>query len=644
MKIKLLCFFVLLAIVHSANAQTLFTYGTHAVSKDEFLRAYNKNPDTAGNREEKLMQYFDLYVNFRLKLQAAYDEKADKDESIKMETENFKNQLTENFINKQADINHLMHEAFLRSQKDILVKQVFVKFSQGNDTETAYAEILNAYNDLKAGKNFEDISVQYSNDSAVRNVRGNIGYITVFTLPYSIENIIYNLEPGSSSTIYKSGSGYHIFKNAGERPALGRKKIEQLLFPTPPFYTNEQVKEVAHTADSVYNLLQTGTLFESLLPTYGYNYNEFPEANVMEIKVGDYSEDFEKEVFSLKIAGDISKPFKTGYGYNIVKLNENLPVSNDENDINLATWLQSQIQSDGRLDAMKSRLVENWLSVTGFKENAYNRADLWSYTDSAMENTSSLPVLYKGIKPETVLFQFTKKKYTVRDWIGYLGSTESSADAGEQHDYSKQMHDYIRIACNSYYKEHIEDFNPDAAEQLKEFSDANMIFYVMDKYVWSKATDDSAGLKKYYDGHKASYQWTKSVSALVVTAPDKATADLVSSRIKDDPSAWRFITGAYNKVYADSNRYEIDQLPVKQQVPLQKGFQTSPEINDAGDSYTFIYVMQAYPETAQKSFEEAKGAVINDYQQELEQGWITGLKKLYPVKIDEAVLKRCMSN
>jgi len=166
----------------------------------------------------------------------------------------------------------------------------------------------------------------------------------------------------------------------------------------------------------------------------------------------------------------------------------------------------------------------------------------------------------------------------------------------------------------------------------------------MDKHVWSKATDDSAGLKKYYDAHKTSYQWTKSVSALVVTAPDKPTADLVSSRIKDDPAAWRFLTGAYNKVYADSNRYEIDQLPVKQQVQLQKGFQTSPEANDAGDSYTFIYVIQGYPQSEQKSFEEAKGAVINDYQQELEQNWIAGLKKLYPVKIDQAVLKRCIEN
>ena len=520
-----------------------------------------------------------------------------------------------------------MHEAFLRSQKDILVKQVFVKFSTDNDTTEAH-EILKAYNELKAGKNFEDISLQYSNDSVVKNVKGNIGYVTVFTLPYTIENIIYSLGPGSFSAIYKSKSGYHIFKNAGERPALGRKKIEQLIFSTPPFYTNDQVNAAAKTADSVYKLLQNGTSFDSLLSSYGYNYNEFPEGNVTEVKVGDYSEDFEKEVFSLKIAGDISKPFKTGYGYNIIKLIENLPVSNDENDINLATWLQSQIQSDGRLDAMKNKLVENWLSVTGFKENAYNRADLWSYTDSAMENTNSLPALFKGIKPETVLFQFTKKKYTVKDWIGYLSNPGSSSDADEQHNYEKQMHDYIRVACNNYYREHLNDFDSDAAEQLKEFNDANLIFYVMDRHVWSKASEDSAGLKKYYDTHKMAYQWKESVSALVVTAPDKSTAELASARIKADPAAWRSLADTFNKVYADSNRYEIDQLPVKQQVQLQKGFQTLPEANDAGDSYTFIYVIQGYPQPEQKNFEEAKGAVINDYQQELETGLDCRVKKV----------------
>src|SRR5436190_14444514 len=114
MRIKIVFLVAILVTMNCARAQTLFTYGTYAVTKNEFLQAYNKNPDTTGDKKEKLRQYLDLYINFRLKLQAAYDEKANTNADLKAEAENFKTQLAENFIDQQADINQLMHEAFLR--------------------------------------------------------------------------------------------------------------------------------------------------------------------------------------------------------------------------------------------------------------------------------------------------------------------------------------------------------------------------------------------------------------------------------------------------------------------------------------------------------------------------------------------------
>ncbi|MBV9962928.1 MAG: peptidylprolyl isomerase [Parafilimonas sp.] len=640
MKTKLFLFFALLATLNSVKAQTLFTYGTHPVSKDEFLQAYYKNPDTTGNKQEKLNEYLDLYVNFRLKLQAAYDEKANTNADLKAEADNFKTQITDNFINQQANIGQLMHEAFVRSQKDILLQQVFISSVKGSDTTAAHAQIVKAYNELKAGRNFDEVATQYSTDSTTKTNKGTVGYITVFTLPYSIENIVYGLKPGEYSTVYKSSLGYHIFRNVSERPALGRRKIEQLLFPTPPFYSTEQISATAHVADSVYNLLQTGTYFSSLLPLYGHNYYDYQDANVLEVKVGDYSSDFENEVFSLKNKGDISRPFKTQYGYNIIKLNEIIPVSSDENDVTFAAWIQTQIQNDGRLEMAKSNLVENWLAQTGFKPSAYNHSDLWLYTDSALKSSNSLPALYRGIKPETVLFQFTKKKVTVKDWINYLHYLEIPANTTIGTDeYEKHMHDFTRFACSNYYKEHIEDFDTVATGQLKEFNDANMLFYVMDKHVWSKASEDTVGLRKYYDAHKSDYQWKESAAALVIAAPQKVTADSIAEKIKNNPLAWRDILAKYdNSVYADSNRFEADQLPVKQKVVMQKDFQTVPEPNDAGDSYTFVHILTVYQQPQQKTFEQARGLVINDYQQQLEKDWITNLKKTYPVKVNDTVL------
>jgi peptidyl-prolyl cis-trans isomerase SurA len=49
--------------------------------------------------------------------------------------------------------------------------------------------------------------------------------------------------------------------------------------------------------------------------------------------------------------------------------------------------------------------------------------------------------------------------------------------------------------------------------------------------------------------------------------------------------------------------------------------------------------MKMYNTEDQRSYDEAKGLVINDYQLLLEERWINQLKKKYPVKVNEAVVK-----
>ena len=47
---KLFLFVTFLSFLSSVYCQSLFTYGSNAVSKDEFLRAYNKNKTPAAKQ------------------------------------------------------------------------------------------------------------------------------------------------------------------------------------------------------------------------------------------------------------------------------------------------------------------------------------------------------------------------------------------------------------------------------------------------------------------------------------------------------------------------------------------------------------------------------------------------------------------
>jgi peptidyl-prolyl cis-trans isomerase SurA len=61
--------------------------------------------------------------------------------------------------------------------------------------------------------------------------------------------------------------------------------------------------------------------------------------------------------------------------------------------------------------------------------------------------------------------------------------------------------------------------------------------------------------------------------------------------------------------------------------------------NENDGSSSFCYITSLHGDNEVRSFEEAKGLVINDYQTFLEEKWLAEQRKKYPVTIDEVVLK-----
>ncbi len=49
------------------------------------------------------------------------------------------------------------------------------------------------------------------------------------------------------------------------------------------------------------------------------------------------------------------------------------------------------------------------------------------------------------------------------------------------------------------------------------------------------------------------------------------------------------------------------------------------------------------PNNQQRSFEDARGLVVNDYQNYLEQKWIEQLKKKYPVTVNQKVFQSLLN-
>ncbi|HYK54961.1 MAG TPA: hypothetical protein VEV15_00655, partial [Flavisolibacter sp.] len=162
---------------------------------------------------------------------------------------------------------------------------------------------------------------------------------------------------------------------------------------------------------------------------------------------------------------------------------------------------------------------------------------------------------------------------------------------------------------------------------------------IMQRQVWGPAQTDSAALLAYYQKNKTKYNWTRSADAVIFYAIDEATARSFIEDLKKSPAHWQqLVNDMSEKIAADSSRFELTQIPNPTKLVWKEGTVTAPLGNKADNTASFAYIVKYYPQSEPRSFADAKGLVITDYQNELEKTWLEELNKKYPVQVNEKAL------
>jgi len=624
---------------YAAISQTLFTYGNTGVDKEEFLRAYNKNKAAVTDKEKALREYLDLYVRFKLKVRAAKDMHLDTLEQIRNDLAGFRSQIEEGYMNNEKAVNLLVDEAFSRSQEDVHVLHLFVAVDPAlrpADTLKAYNAIRLAHESLK-NTNADYHKVAQTVTASTFPVKGtDLGFITAFTFPYEYENIIYGLNPGETSKPYRAKNGWHVFKLVEKRKAIGTWKVAQILFSLPPGDTVQNMALLKEKANMVYDKLQAGGDFIALAKEYSNDKMTYGIGGEMpEFGTGKYDASFENQVLRLQKNGDISKPFATPFGYHIIKRLSHNPVATDPKEPAYNYLLKQKVTNDSRIALAKAAFLEDIVVKAGYKRNpAVKDADLYRYADSVVANPSNGVMNYPvSRKP---VFSFDKRTVNGNEWLTFAKDFK----AGELYNGESNafiFKKFINHAGLLYYKEHLEEFSPEFRYQMEEFREGNILFEVMERNVWGGAAADNAGLQAHYAKNKATYLWPASADVLIFTCSNKAAALQARADLQAGKDWRKIAENAAATLQADSGRYELAQVPVSNPAKIVAGLISEPEVNVVDGAASFVKVIRLYDAGMQRSFEEARGLVINDYQTVLEDKWVETLKKKYPVKINEAV-------
>lgn len=646
---KILLGLGMLILGMQTDAQVLFSYGTQQVTSKEFLKAFEKNNTPSPNREKDIRDYLDLFVRFKLKVRGGYDLGLDTILAKQPEMQDFRNQIESPFLKDNEMLHQLAEEAYDHSLKDIRISHIFIPFnssfldpSQGTapirpeDTLAAFKKINEAYSALQSGKDFKSVALKYSADPSVKKNNGDIGYITVFTVSYGIEKLVYALPLNGISAIYRSGSGYHIFQKTDERKAVGKRKVAQILIALDRAGGESQRKIATDMVDSAMAMIKRGVNFEDIARSISMDRTTSYSGGVLPpVNIGSFDPEFENQVFGLKKDGDISSPFETEQGFHIVKRIEEIPVEQDKSKA--MPEILREVSADKRSYLAELSFRKKALVKTGLKELPFNKQQLWKYTDTFLIREKKLNT--DKFNENTALFQFPGKSVRVSDWIAYVQKMNPDHNASAYLELWEQFKGETSV---DQYRNNLSKYEPDFKTQFDEFMEGNILFEAMERKVWGPSSKDEKALNELFIKNKAKYVWQNSGEIIFFNIYDSILANAVREHYIKHPEDWRHIMeDTKGKVFADSTRMELSQISANTS-DLKEGMITPLQVNDDRTA-SFYHIIKLHKPNETRSFEDARGMVVNDLQVVMEEKWINELKKKYPVKMNQSVLTNLIS-
>ena len=192
----------------------------------------------------------------------------------------------------------------------------------------------------------------------------------------------------------------------------------------------------------------------------------------------------------------------------------------------------------------------------------------------------------------------------------------------------------------AYADEHLEEKYPELRHLVQEYHDGILLFEVSLREVWDKAAKDTAGLESYFKANKKKYTWEQPRwKGYVLQCKDQVSAKAAKSILKSaEPDSIesyinrRLNTDSVQYVKVQHGLWEQGKSPIIDKY----GFKLKDVEFTPSESFPVI-VCVGKKLKAPQEWSDEKGKVVTDYQDYLEQEWIKALRAKYEVVVFDEV-------
>jgi peptidyl-prolyl cis-trans isomerase SurA len=613
----------------SSKPVTIFSVNRKDVTADEFSYLYKKNHQDPklDYTNEKIEEYLNLYINFKLKVEEARHRGMDTTHAFKKEFNQYKEELRKPYLPGSNLTDSLVKMTYERMKEEVRASHILITVppdAAPADTLKAYNRIVGIRNKIIAGDDFATSAAELSEDPSAKTNHGDLGYFTAMQMVYPFETAAFTTPVGQVSKPVRTRFGYHILKVVARRPARGEVEVSHIMIRTGEDKNDEQAKNAIF---DIYNELQAGVKWEELCKQF----SEDPSTKENGGRLRPFGAgvmgnvpEFERVAFELEKPGQISDPVKTQYGWHILRLERKIPLAAFEE---IAPNLKSRVARDERAQISKQALQSKLRKDLGFMEVDAQKASVLALADTTLKAGKWKAHLRKN---NDALFKLSERTVGVNDFLQYAEASQKP-NSQEPQRYLQQLYDsFVDDQMMKVQEEKILKNNPEYRFLLNEYYEGILLFEIMEKEVWNKASEDSIGQYHYFEQNRGKYTAPDRVKATFYTASSAELISQLKSLLQEnDPKRLHEFT-AKNKIKSEAGYFKKDDKAVLKQVKWEPGMHSA----ENNGMYYLAWIKEVLP-AGQMSFEEARPTLISDYQNYLEEIWVRELKKKYPVKVNE---------
>lgn len=622
------CFCLTLGAYAQKKDKCVLRIGDQDFSLQEFEYIYNKNNPVSQNPMTK-QAYLDLFVNYKLKVKAAEDAGLDTMASFVSELQYYRDELSKPYLSDKKAEDQVLAEAYERMQYELDASHILIMVkpdASPQDTMVAWGKAQKALDEIKAGADFGQVARRYSEDPSVQRNSGRLGYFSAFQMVYSFETGAYQTPVGTVSDIVRSPYGYHLIKIHDKRPASGEILVAHIMKMVPQNGSNVQEAEARQSIDSIYARVQAGEDFAVLATEYSDDkQSAFHGGELPWFSRGRMVASFADVAFALSNNGDVAPPFRTPFGWHIVKrLDYKSLGSLEEERDNILQRLGNDERSHAGVKALVASLKQSYhFSVDSLQLNS-----LLDVVDH-QSNDSLLQVGAKELGG--TLFSFADTNVAVSSFVGVLVEAQMLRIGVTRQQVLDRLSRFEERSILDYEKNVLEAKYPDFRFLMQEYHDGLLVFEISQRMVWEKAASDTTALMAYYRNNIHRYSAPHSFTGQVVVCQSVEQANALKHRSQSGkPLSAAQMTRLVGKgAEVHSGSFVFGQDASMDALIWPSGGDQNPLVVLEG---TFEYG-EAAP------FASIRGSVISDYQNYLEAVWLKQLRQKYQPKVYPKIVK-----